>query len=44
MQANERMYLIEWKIRPDGFKPISSYINEKEIEEADKQLMIKFLQ
>jgi len=33
------MYLVDWKIRPDGFKPVRSYVPEEDIEEADPKLL-----
>ncbi len=31
----ERFYLVEWKIRRDGFKPVRTFISEREMIEAD---------
>ncbi|KEJ82691.1 Chromo domain containing protein [Oxytricha trifallax] len=44
INGSDRWYLIEWKMRKDGFKPCSCYISEKEIEEADSLMLMSFLE
>jgi|LauGreDrversion4_2_1035121.scaffolds.fasta_scaffold787705_2 hypothetical protein len=43
-QPNPRAFLVTWKIRRDGFKPVSCYINEEELKEADPLLLIGYLE
>ncbi len=40
IHQGERLYLVDWKIRPDGFKPVKCFINEDELREADPLLLI----
>ncbi len=41
---SQRVYLIDWKIRPDGFKPLKCFITEDELLEADQDMLIEFLE
>ena len=41
--GDQRLYLVDWKIRRDGFKPIRCYVPESEIEQADKDMLIAYL-
>ena len=41
--GDQRLYLVDWKIRGDGFKPIRCYVPESEIEQADKDMLIAYL-
>ena len=42
--APVKLYLVDWKIRNDGFKPVRSYICEDELTEADPRLLASFLE
>ena len=39
-----RYYFVEWRMRPDGgLNPMDSFVTEAEIEEADKEMLLRFL-